>query len=170
MNARENCIPPSGRQGRRFRHRVPGAASADTPTVRLPIYPPHGHPADFDAPWPRGRTCSLVSPIGHPSLTLLSLRERPLEQARWRPRTIKTREDVKGGVILGHGVLMFSDSVLPNWSAKMSDHGDINVDAERTGKTSGAQQPAGRAYDYGPGGDSNGSEHTPHQAHPGGLP
>ena len=67
-------------------------------------------------------------------------------------------------------VLMASDSVLPNWSAKMSDHGDINVDAERTGKTSGAQQPAGRAYDYGPGGDSNGSEHTPHQAHPGGLP
>ena len=68
------------------------------------------------------------------------------------------------------GMLMFSDSVLPNWPAKMSDHGDINVDAERTGKTSGAQQPAGRAYDYGPGGDSNGSEHTPHQAHPGGLP
>ena len=67
-------------------------------------------------------------------------------------------------------LLMFSDSVLPNWPAKMSDHGDINVDAERTGKTSGAQQPAGRAYDYGPGGDSNGSEHTPHQAHPGGLP
>ena len=30
---------------------------------------------------------------------------------------------------------MFSDSVLPNWPAKMSDHGDINVDAERTGKT-----------------------------------
>ena len=70
----------------------------------------------------------------------------------------------------GHQVLMASDSILPNWSAKMSDHGDINVDAERTGKTSGAQQPAGRAYDYGPGGDSNGSEHTPHQAHPGGLP
>ena len=69
-----------------------------------------------------------------------------------------------------YAVLMASDSVLPNWSAKMSDHGDINVDAERTGKTSGAQQPAGRAYDYGPGGDSNGSEHTPHQAHPGGLP
>ena len=45
----------------------------------------------------------------------------------------------------------------------MSDHGDINVDAERTGKTSGAQQPAGRAYDYGPGGDSNGSEHTRYQ-------
>ena len=32
-------------------------------------------------------------------------------------------------------LLMFSDSVLPNWPAKMSDHGDINVDAERTGKT-----------------------------------
>ena len=77
---------------------------------------------------------------------------------------------VKGGEKSGRMVLMFSDSVLPNWSAKMSDHGDINVDAERTGKTSGAQQPAGRAYDYGPGGDSNGSEHTPHQAHPGGLP
>ena len=52
-------------------------------------------------------------------------------------------------------MLMFSDSVLPNCQAKMSDHGDINVDAERTGKTSGAQQLTGRAYDYGPGGDSN---------------
>ena len=28
-------------------------------------------------------------------------------------------DSVKGGVILGHGVLMFSDSVLPNWSARM---------------------------------------------------
>ena len=28
-------------------------------------------------------------------------------------------------------MLMFSDSVLPNWPAKMSDHGDINVDAKR---------------------------------------
>ena len=37
---------------------------------------------------------------------------------------------VKGGEILGHGVLMFSDSVLPNWSAKMSDYGDIDVDSE----------------------------------------
>ena len=29
---------------------------------------------------------------------------------------------VKGGGILGHGVLMFKDSVLLNWPAKMSDH------------------------------------------------
>ena len=36
-------------------------------------------------------------------------------------------------------VLMFSDSVLPNWPAKMSGHGDINVDTEGTGKTSGTQ-------------------------------
>ena len=66
-------------------------------------------------------------------------------------------------------VLMFSDSVLPNWSAKMSDYGDIDVDSEGAGKTSGAQQLTGRAHDPGPGGNPHGSERTPHQAHPGGL-
>ena len=66
-------------------------------------------------------------------------------------------------------LLMFSDSVLPNWSAKMSDHGDIDVDSEGAGKTSGAQQLTGRAHDPGPGGNPHGSERTPHQAHPGGL-
>ena len=66
-------------------------------------------------------------------------------------------------------LLMFSDSVLPNWPAKMSDYGDINVDSEGAGKTSGAQQLTGRAHDPGPGGNPHGSERTPHQAHPGGL-
>ena len=70
------------------------------------------------------------------------------------PRNLTATVNPDGSVSL-NGVLMFSDSVLPNWPAKMSDHGDINVDAERTGKTSGAQQPAGRAYDYGPSGDSS---------------
>ena len=66
-------------------------------------------------------------------------------------------------------LLMFSDSVLPNWSAKMSDYGDSDVDSEGAGKTSGAQQLTGRAHDPGPGGNPHGSERTPHQAHPGGL-
>ena len=66
-------------------------------------------------------------------------------------------------------LLMFSDSVLPNWSAKMSDYGDIDVDSEGAGKTSGPQQLTGRADDPGPGGNPHGSERTPHQAHPGGL-
>ena len=61
-------------------------------------------------------------------------------------------------------VLMFSDSVLPNWSAKMSDYGDIDVDSEGAGKTSGPQQLTGRAHDPGPGGNPHGSERTPHQA------
>ena len=67
------------------------------------------------------------------------------------------------------GVLMFSENVLPNWSAKMSDYGDIDVDSEGAGKTSSAQQLTGRAHDPGPGGNPHGSERTPHQAHPGGL-
>ncbi len=66
-------------------------------------------------------------------------------------------------------MLMFSDSVLPNWPAKMSDYGDIDVDSEGAGKNSGAQQLTGRAHDPGPGGNPHGSERTPHQAHPGGL-
>ena len=70
---------------------------------------------------------------------------------------------------LAQWLLMFSDSVLPNWPAKMSDYGDINVDSEGAGKTSGAQQLTGRAHDPGPGGNPHGSERTPHQAHPGGL-
>ena len=42
-------------------------------------------------------------------------------------------------VILGRlRLLMFSDSVLHNWPAKMSDYGDIDVGAERAGKTSGS--------------------------------
>ena len=58
---------------------------------------------------------------------------------------------------------------LPNWSAKMSDYGDIDVDSEGAGKTSGPQQLTGRAHDPGLGGNPHGSERTPHQAHPGGL-
>ena len=47
------------------------------------------------------------------------------------------------------GDQQFSDSVLPNWSAKMSDYGDIDVDSEGAGKTSGPQQLTGRAHDPG---------------------
>ena len=80
---------------------------------------------------------------------------------------------VKGGVIVdrrgGCELLMASISVLPNWPAKMSDYGDIDVGAERAGKTSGPQQFTGRACEPGSGGNPHGSERTPHQAHPGGL-
>ena len=66
-------------------------------------------------------------------------------------------------------LLMFSDSVLPNWPAKMSGYGDINVDSEGAGKATGSQQLTGRAHDSGSGGHVDGSERTPRQAHPGGL-
>ena len=69
----------------------------------------------------------------------------------------------------GHQVLMASISVLPNRPAIMSHYGECDIDAKRAGKTSGPQQLTGRAYDSGPGGDPDGSEHTPYQAHSGGL-
>ena len=69
----------------------------------------------------------------------------------------------------GAGLLMASISVLPNRPAIMSHYGECDIDAKRAGKTSGPQQLTGRAYDSGPGGDPDGSEHTPYQAHSGGL-
>ena len=41
--------------------------------------------------------------------------------------------------------------------------------AARAGKTSGTQQLTGRVYDNRAGSDVDGSEHTPHQAHTGGI-
>ncbi len=70
---------------------------------------------------------------------------------------------------LDRNLLMASISVLPNRPAIMSHYGECDIDAKRAGKTSGPQQLTGRAYDSGPGGDPDGSEHTPYQAHSGGL-
>ena len=68
----------------------------------------------------------------------------------------------------GATVLMASISVLSNRPAIMS-HGECDIDAKRAGKTTGPQQLTGRAHDSGAGGHVDGSEHSPHQAHPGGL-
>ena len=99
------------------------------------------------------------------------LDDEPGEAVGVTPPPEEDREDADDQAVrVGEGtVLMFSDSVLPNWSAKMSDYGDIDVDSEGAGKTSGAQQLTGRAHDPGPSGNPHGSERTPHQAHPGGL-
>ena len=52
---------------------------------------------------------------------------------------------------------------------KCPHDGECDIDAARTGKTSGTQQLTGWIYDDGAGSDTDGSEHTPHQAHTGGL-
>ena len=51
-----------------------------------------------------------------------------------------------------------------------SPHGECDVEPERTSETQGPEQPVGRADDRGPGSRVDGSERTPHQAHPGGIP
>ena len=62
---------------------------------------------------------------------------------------------------------MCSEKVLANWPAEMSHslHGECDFDSERTDETPGSEQPAGRAYDSGSGGYTDGSEPTPHPAH-----
>ena len=52
---------------------------------------------------------------------------------------------------------------------KCPHDGACDIDAARTGKTSGTQQLTGRIYDDGAGSDTDGSEHTPHHAHTGGI-
>ena len=52
---------------------------------------------------------------------------------------------------------------------KCPHYGECDIDAARAGKTSGTQQLTGRVYDNRAGSDVDGSEHTPHQAHTGGL-
>ncbi len=64
---------------------------------------------------------------------------------------------------------MASISVVPNWPARMSHYGECDIDAEGAGKATGPQQLTGGAHDSGSGGHVDGSERTPHQAHPGGL-
>ena len=45
---------------------------------------------------------------------------------------------------------------------KCPHYGECDIDAERTGKTTGTQQLTSGAGDDGTGGDVDGSEHTPH--------
>ena len=52
---------------------------------------------------------------------------------------------------------------------KCPHDGACEIDAARTGKTSGTQQLTGRVYDNRAGSYLDGSEHTPHQAHTGGI-
>ena len=52
---------------------------------------------------------------------------------------------------------------------KCPHYGECDIDAARAGKTSGTQQLTGRVYDNRAGSDVDGSEHTPHQAHTGGI-
>ena len=52
---------------------------------------------------------------------------------------------------------------------KCPHYGECDIDAERTGKTSGTQPLTGRAYDDRAGSDIDGSERTPHQAHTRGI-
>ena len=58
---------------------------------------------------------------------------------------------------------------VANWSAKMSSHGRIDIDAEGADETSGAQQRSGRSGAGMSGGRGPGSERTPHEADSGGL-
>ena len=80
---------------------------------------------------------------------------------------------VKGGVIMyrrgGGELLMASINVLPNRPARMSHYGECDIDSKGAGKVTGPQQLTGRAHGSGSGGHVDGSERTPHQAHPGGL-
>ena len=48
-----------------------------------------------------------------------------------------------GTETLMDGLLMASISVLPNWPASMSHHGECDIDAERAGKTTGPKQFTG---------------------------
>ena len=52
---------------------------------------------------------------------------------------------------------------------KCPHYGECDIDAARTGKTSGTQQLTGGIYDDGAGSDTDGSEHTPHQAYSDGI-
>ena len=52
---------------------------------------------------------------------------------------------------------------------KCPHDGECDIDAARTGKTSGPQQLVGGSYDDGAGSDTYGTEHTPYQAHTGGI-
>ena len=52
---------------------------------------------------------------------------------------------------------------------KCPHDGACEIDAARTGKTSGSQQLTGWIYDDGAGSDTDGSERTPYQAHTGGI-
>ena len=52
---------------------------------------------------------------------------------------------------------------------KCPHDGACEIDAARTGKTSGTQQLTGRVYDDGAGSDTDGTERTPYQAHTGGI-
>ena len=52
---------------------------------------------------------------------------------------------------------------------KCPHEGTCDIDAERADKTPGTQQLIGRAYDHGAGSDTDGTEHTPRQAHSGGI-
>ena len=58
---------------------------------------------------------------------------------------------------------------VSNWSAKMSSHGRIDIDAEGADETSGAQQRSGRSGAGMSGGRGPESERTPHEAYSGGL-
>ena len=52
---------------------------------------------------------------------------------------------------------------------KCPHDGACEIDAARTGKTSGTQQLTGWIYDDGAGSDTDGTERTPYQAHTGGI-
>ena len=52
---------------------------------------------------------------------------------------------------------------------KCPHYGACEIDAARTGKTSGTQQLTGWIYDDGAGSDTDGTERTPYQAHTGGI-
>ena len=52
---------------------------------------------------------------------------------------------------------------------KCPHDGACEIDAARTGKTSGTQQLTGWIYDDGAGSDTDGTERTPYQTHTGGI-
>ena len=51
---------------------------------------------------------------------------------------------------------------MPTAERKCPHDGACEIDAARTGKTSGTQQFAGGAYDDGAGSDTDGTERTPY--------
>ena len=51
-----------------------------------------------------------------------------------------------------------------------SPHGECEIDSQGTDKTTGSQQPDGRAHDVGSGGHADGCQHQAHEAFAGGLP
>ena len=75
----------------------------------------------------------------------------------------------KGGELLHVYCCCLAIPSMLTAERKCPHDGACEIDAARTGKTSGTQQLTGWIYDDGAGSDTDGTERTPYQAHTGGI-